>query len=117
MNISSSNAMIYAREFDGKVRYRTAIVKKNDDNKYERGYIDIKFPKGTELENKTKIKIKKGFMSFYKNKEEKDIFYLVVQEFEVIGEFNEEKKTEDPYEKFGTQISVEDLDEEMELPF
>ena len=114
MNISSSNAMIYAKEFDGKMRYSTAIVKKNNDNKYDRAYLEAKFQKGVQLENKTKIKINKGFMSFYKSKEGKDVFYLMIQEFEVLGNFNEEQKQE-IYKV--ENITTEQLDLPMDLPF
>ena len=123
MNITSNNALIYAKEFNGKTHYRAGLANKLQNGEYDRAYIDVRFPKGTELENKTKIKIKKGFLSFYNAKDIEDkihtLCYIVVQEFEEIQyeqkpkqeKVEEEKK--DPYEMFGTQITVEDLD----LPF
>ena len=107
MNISSSNAMIYAKEFNGKMRYRTAIVKKNDDNKYDRAYIDVKMPKNTQLEDKTKVRITKGFISFYKSKDDKDVFYLVVQEYEKVMELKEQ-----PVYKVESYTT-----EQLDLPF
>ena len=120
MNITSNNTMIFAKEFDGKMHYRTSMSRKNQNNEYEKAYIDIKLPKGIQLADKSKIDITKGFLSFYKNKEGKDIFYIVVQdlrtEYENYNQNKEEPK-EDVYAQFGSQITVEDLDKGMDLPF
>ena len=101
MNITSKDTMIFAKEFDGKMHYRAGLSSKNKDGEYESGYIDVRMPKGTELENKTKINITKGFLSFYKTKEGKDIWYIVVQEFTTQEQMQQEvltvesKKAED----------------------
>lgn len=85
MNITSNNTMIFVKEDNGKVHYRAGLSSKNKDGEYESGYIDVKMPKGTELENKTKININKGFLSFYnytdKDGKQHTIWYIVVQEF------------------------------------
>lgn len=86
MNITSKNTMIFAKTDDkGKTHYRAGLSRKNEDEEYESGYIDIKLPKNTKLENKTKINITKGFLSFYnyKDKDYKNhtIWYIVVQEY------------------------------------
>lgn len=116
MNITSNNTMIFAKEFNGKMYYRAGLSTKDKDGKYVNGYIDVKLPKDVELADKTKINITKGFLSFYKNKDKKDIFYIVIQEFTTDGGVKEEPK-DDVYEKFGNSITVEQLDEQMELPF
>ena len=123
MNITSKDTTIYKKEYEGKTYYRARISKKNQNNEYENGYIDIKLPKDTELEDKTKIDITKGFMSFYKTKDKKDVFYIVVQEYskknaeekQEIKEIKQENSTK-LYEDFGNQITVEELDN-MQLPF
>lgn len=117
MNITSKDTMIYKKEYEGKTYYRARISKKNQNNEYENGYIDIRLPKDTELENKTKIDITKGFMSFYKTKEKKDVFYIVVQEFSKKDTEIKQEKTIDEYEQFGNSITVEELDAGMDLPF
>ena len=86
MNITSSNTTIFTREGkDKKIHYRAGLSTKNINGEYESGYIDIRLPKNVELENKTKINITKGFLSFYNykdtNGDTKTIFYIVVQEF------------------------------------
>lgn len=117
MNITSNNTMIFAKEYNGKMFYRAGLSRKKDDKTYENGYIDVKLPKDVELADKTKINITKGFLSFYKSKDKKDIFYIVVQEFTTESGVKEEPKEEDVYSNFGNSITVEQLDEQMELPF
>ena len=111
MNITSNNTMIFRKEDNGKTHYRAGLSTKNKDGEYESGYIDVRMPKGTNIENKTKINITKGFLSFYnyKDKEGKQhtIWYIVVQEFTK----QEEIKEQEVYK-------VETLSEEkLELPF
>lgn len=81
MNITSEKVKIYAKEFNGKMYYRARISKKDKNGEYENAYIDVKLPKDITLQDKSEIEITKGFLSFYKNKEKKDVFYIVVQEY------------------------------------
>ena len=106
MNITSEKVKIYAKEFNGKMFYRARLSKKDKNGQYENGYIDVKLPKDTTIEDKTEINITKGFLSFYKSKENKDVFYIVVQEF------SKENATQEK-----TSYTAEELDEGMELPF
>ena len=119
MNITSNNTLIYAKEFNGKTHYRAGLANKLQNGEYDRAYIDVRFPKGTQLENKTKIKIKKGFLSFYNTKNSEDkthtLWYIVVQEYEQI-EFKEEKKT-DVYENYGNKVELTPDDLNLPLPF
>lgn len=62
--------------------YSTAISKKNEDGTYDKMYLSIQLPKGTELENKTKINITNGFLAFYKTKEGLPKPKIVVMQFE-----------------------------------
>ena len=106
MNITSIGTMIFAKEFEGKTHYRAGLSKKNQNNQYESAYIDVRFPKDTKIENKTKINITKGFLIFYKTKEGKDIWYIVVQEY-----------TTDVEVMVVESKKVEDYDIPLELPF
>lgn len=99
MNISG-NAIIFRNEYG----YSTTISNKNQEGKYENMYVTAQFPKGTELENKTRINITKGFVSFYKNKNG-----LAVPKF-VIQEFTTEKKETTQNDDF--EIMQDDM-----LPF
>lgn len=86
MNITGKDIMIFAKEDEyGKRHYRAGLSSKNKEGEYENGYIDVRMPKDTMLENKTKINITKGFLSFYNYKDKQDkthtIWYIVVQEY------------------------------------
>jgi len=111
MNITSSNTMIFKKEDNGKVHYRAGLSTKKQDGTYDKGYIDVRMPKDTQLENQTKINITKGFLSFYnyKDKENKQhtIWYIVVQEYTTDKQLEE------------TQISKVETytTDQLELPF
>jgi len=117
MNITSNNTMIFAKEFNGKMYYRAGLSKTNKDGNYENAYIDVKLPKGINLRDRSMVNITHGFLSFYytTNKEEKKElhWYIVIQGFTTD---KQDKKEEDPYEEFGTQITTEDIDN-LPLPF
>lgn len=119
MNLTSKGTMIFSKEFDEKIYYRAGLSSKAKNGEYKKAYIDVRFPKDTVIENKTKINITKGFLAFdnFIDKESKSRtnWYIVVQEFEIDGAVKQEEK--DPYEKFGSSITVEELDEGMDLPF
>lgn len=76
MNITGKT-MIFKSEYG----YSTAISNKNQNGEYDRMYLSIQLPKGTELENKTIIDITKGFLSIYKTKEGLPKIKIVVMEF------------------------------------
>lgn len=121
MNITSKDTMIFAKEIEGKMHYRAGLSRKNQKDEYVRAYIDVKLSKDTSIQDRTKINITKGFLSFYnyldKEGKTKTIWYVVVQEFTIAVQKQEEKK-EDPYEKFGHSITVEELDADTpNLPF
>ena len=121
MNITSNNTMIFTKEENGKVHYRAGLSTKKQDGSYDKAYIDVRMPKGTNIANQTKINITKGFLSFYnyKGKDEKNhtIWYIVVQEFTTNVEVKEENKV-DPYEAMGKKIEIEQQQElPMDLPF
>lgn len=117
MNITSNNTMIFAKEFNGKMYYRAGLSKTNKEGKYINGYIDVKLPKDVNIADKTKIKITKGFLSFYKTEDKKESWYVVIQEFTTETETKKEEKKDDPYANFGNNITVEELDDQLELPF
>lgn len=112
MNITSNNTMIFVKEDDNlKKHYRAGLSTKKQDGTYDKAYIDVKMPKGTNIDDRTKINITKGFLSFYnytsKDDKQHTIWYVVVQEY------TKQKETKDD-EVYVVQ-SVKD--EELELPF
>lgn len=105
MNISNDKiVMIFKKD----KKYSVGISKKNQDGSYDNAYFPIQFNQGVELENKTKIKIKNAWLSFYKWKNEDKngtIFYIKCSDFDII----EEKKETNPFEEFGNNISTESM--------
>ena len=73
--------MIFRNDKNDRTFYNAGISNKKQDGTYENGYIQVKFKKGVEVENKTKIDITKGFLSFYKNKDNHDVPFIFVLEF------------------------------------
>lgn len=72
--------------------YSTGISNKLMDGSYDNAYISVQFKKGTELENKTKINITNGFLTFYRNQNDnnKPVFKIMVLEFTKDGDAKEE---------------------------
>ena len=77
MNISG-NTIIFKNEYG----FSTTISNKNQEGQYENMRVSVQLPKGVDLENKTKINVTKGFISFYKTKEGLPKPKFVIQEFE-----------------------------------
>jgi hypothetical protein len=75
------SAMIFRKEFDGRATYSTGLSKKNQDGSYDNAYIGIQFKKDVNLHDKTKINITNGWLTHYKNKEGKPVFYIMCTEF------------------------------------
>ena len=83
MNISGI-MRIFKSEYEGKPNYSTTISKKDQFGNYENMYITVQLPKDVELENKTRIDVTRGFISFYKTKQGLPKVKAVVQEFKPV---------------------------------
>ena len=88
--------------FKNDIGYSTSVSNKKEDGTYENMSISVNFRKGVELENKTKINITDGFLSFYKTKNDEKRLKLVVMDFET---------NEIPF------TDVIKTDEDLDLPF
>lgn len=120
MNISNEQAvMIFKREYEGNIFYSLGLSKKNQDGTYTNGYMPCQFKKGAAVEDKTKIYIKKAWLSFYlKDKETKP--YIFISEFKTLDEAINpvkeevvEETKEDPYKDFAQEVEITEAD----LPF
>lgn len=80
MNISGK-CTIYAKEFNGKVLYSTKISQKNINGEWESMFINVQFPKNTNISDKTKIEVTKGFEGFYKDKNGLPHIKYIIQEY------------------------------------
>jgi len=78
----TGEAMVFSNEYNGRKFYKVGISKKMQDGSYQNGYIDVQFKKDIVLENKTKIKIKSAWLTFYMNKENITVPYIFINEFE-----------------------------------
>lgn len=77
-----------------KGNYTTSISNKLMDGTWQNAPILVQFKKGTELENKTKINITNGFMTFFKGQDDKPVFKIVVLEFTQVGDAAEDTATD-----------------------
>lgn len=96
MNINGKTT-IYKNQYG----YTTSISNKKEDGTYENMFIQVNFKKGVEVEHKTKIDVKNGFMSFYTNKNEQQILKLIITEFDIVDD--------------STFLTIDDSD--TDLPF
>ena len=85
INITGENQVIFRNEKNGNVFYTTSLSKKDAQGEWENGNILIKFPKGTEIENKAKINIKNAWLSFWKSQDKKTNVFIFCNEFSVVG--------------------------------
>lgn len=98
-----------------RTRYTMSISKKIAEGQYDSGYILVSFRKGVELANKSKIKIKSAWLTFYKTKNGEHtntVPYIFINEFELVN---------DELQQSNGGISSVKLDEivltEDDLPF
>ena len=101
MKISEWKTTVYGKDFTTKEgknfrKYSVAIAKKNND-KYTYGYIECNFKKDVFIEDKTRIIINNGWLSFYNNAEGKTIPTVFVSEFEKQEMKQEEEDSNLPF--------------------
>ena len=125
MNLEAGKiVMVFCKEFDDKKLYSIGLSKKNKNGGYDNGFMSVRFKKGVEVRNKTRIKIKDAWLSF-NVKDNKTFPYIFINDFEIISEPNPsaEKcgKEENPFEDFGNSIKTEVQEtfdiQESDLPF
>lgn len=112
MNIESgTRKTIYRKDFDNRTVYSTKISRKNINGDYENAYMQVQFTNGVDLKDKTTINIEKAWLSFYKTKEGKYMFYVVVRDFEIVHEEETPSiKTQvKPLDSLNIEITDEDL--------
>ena len=125
MNIETEQQYtIFRNDFNGYSYYKIGVSKKSQSGEWINGYIRCQFKKDISLENKTKIYIRKAWLSFYLNNKE-TIPYIFISDFETTDETIENAKVQttvdnmvkqeesDPFKDFGEEIQLSDED----LPF
>lgn len=119
MNLSSDKEFLIFKNDKG---YTTTIGKKNSDGSYDNAYIGIQFNKDVQLENRTKIKIKNAWLSFFKIVKElkgetqtTTVFFIRCSDFEIVEEAAK-KEEKNPFEEFGDNIKTEfDVGEQIQI--
>lgn len=92
--IDEKEKTIFRNEYEGKVSYSIGLSKKKEDGSFENGYMPIRFKKGTELKDKTKIKIKEAWLDFYKA-DKRTVPYIFVNKFEMASDMDAIKQVTD----------------------
>jgi hypothetical protein len=133
MNITNDReVMIFRNEENGKVKYSTSISKKAEDGSYENAPFQIQFNKSVELEDRTKIKIKSAWLSFYKweyQGKKGTTYFVKCNDFDLVGqavtpnEFEdlhtrtESNMSDDVFSDFGNQVELDESDVNFDIAF
>lgn len=96
--------------FSGRFGYSTTISKKKkNSDEYETAFLDVYFRKGVRVEDRTKIKVKKSWLSFNTNeKTNKHYLYLFIDVFEEIGKISKKENSNE-----STKEEVDKIIEQM----
>ena len=111
--ISDKLIKVYKRTYKDKTYYSIGISKKDTDGNYINGYLDARFKKDVEVEDRTNIYIKKAWIDFYL-KDKRTIPYIFISDFETVTETIQKAKEEAKQESFNPK---EMTFEDEELPF
>lgn len=111
--VSNSEEMIFRKDYNDRPIYSIGLSKKDKNGNYVNGYMTCNFKQGTELENKTKIKIKDAWLSFY-IKDKQTIPTIFINDYEVVG-VPKPKQEEDVFKEFGESIKTENNYEEIKI--
>lgn len=105
-----------------KTKYTVGLHRKLENGEYESGFFPIQFNKGVSVEDKSKIIIKKAWLSFYNwemQGKKGTTFFIKCSEFDKV-EQEEEPKTEKTdidkvYQDFGSNVEL--TDEDLDIAF
>jgi hypothetical protein len=85
-SLFKDEAMIFRNDNNGRISYSTTISKKNPSGEWEQAYIGIQFKNGVNFQNRAKIQIQEAWLSFYKTKDGKAVFYIFCNKFSQAAE-------------------------------
>lgn len=119
--------MIFRKDNEFGTFYQISLSKKDRNGQYINGYMNVRFKKGVNVPNKTKIVIKNAFIDFYLDKNNKTVPYIMILDYELVEEQsnnnqmsqtneNKAKQEEDPFKMFG-EANGTGIDPNDELPF
>lgn len=100
MKLQECEVMIFKNE---KGTYKIGMSKKDRNNQYFNGYMLCKFRKGVEIENKTKIRIKEAFITFFLNDKE-TVPYIMISSYDVIDKHEDFEMIKNKYDEYATEL-------------
>ena len=81
----TGQAMVFAKELNGRTIYSVSISRKNQNDEWENASILINFADKPEIPNKTTVDIKNAWLTFYFKKDSKiPVFYLFCNDYEIL---------------------------------
>lgn len=80
MKFDLQSIKVYSNEHG----YFTRLSKKDFNDEWINAFLYVQFKKGISVPDKTKINLLDSWLTFYKNKEDKTVLYLFVNDFEII---------------------------------
>ena len=116
MNLTSDRPIqIYRFEDGDKVKYTFGVgKKKKDSEEYDNAFYPIQFKQGVSIDDKSKIIVKKAWLSFYSweyQGKKGNTFYVMCSEFDLVKEETQVKKVQaDPFAEFGEMVSLDNDD-------
>lgn len=113
MNIEDNRTKtIYRNDVNGKALYSIGISHKKQDGTWENGYMNCRFPKDTDIPNKTKIMITSAWIDFYL-KDKATHPYIFINKYETVNEETLSNNIKTDYDNENSDIQLSDTD----LPF
>ena len=85
MNITGKTTL-FRKDFNGKPVYSRSISSKDIDGNWISVFENVNMPKGTDLPNKTKIEVTKGFEAVYEKRDGTKDRKIVVMEYKAENE-------------------------------
>lgn len=111
--------MVFKYTKGDNVFYKVGLSKKDKDGNYINGYMNCKFPKDANIEDKTQIRLIDAWVDFYV-KDKITYPYIFINKYEVVesGKWIYEKQdlpknTKTEYDDLDSGVQLEDSD----LPF
>lgn len=115
MNISEDRVRtIYRFENNNKTSYSIGLSRKKQDGSYENGYMMCRFPKDADIKDRSKIKIKEGWLDFYLI-DKKTIPYIFIFKYELEDEENKVDPVINAKSKYDEDSDIQLT--EKDLPF
>ena len=71
--------------YSGEHGYFIRLARTNASQEWENAFFYVKFKKGISLENKSNINVKDAWLTFYKTQDKKTVWYIFINEFELLG--------------------------------